>query len=201
VRAEHTLRRRGRARGVEDGGIVLGADLDRGQVDIGRDVTEQLRQVSDAGAEASRLRPSHQDVEPRQLLELGRQSVQSLLVADQDRRARVPQAVREFGTGPPRVERNDDGAGSRRSPKRHRPLGEVPHRDRDPIALPHAVPIHQLARELRRAPVVPFEGPVLLLVDEEVELAVGAALGKDRRQRRRCVLPNARRDPADRRVG
>ena len=79
------------------------------------------------------------DLAHRRLAEQRCEPLGALLVGEEHDAARVAQAVRELGTGPPRVQRHRDRADRDRRPERERPLGVVPHRDRDAIAGLHAV--------------------------------------------------------------
>ena len=111
--------------------------------------------------------------------------------------AGIDQAVFELGAGPPGVQRRHDRAQGGGGVEGDRPFRQVAHDDGDAVALLHA---HLRAA---RAPAPPraeegLEADALVLVDEEIALAVHAADGiDDVAQGRRRVLPHPRRHAAD----
>ena len=58
----------------------------------------------------------------------------AFVVGEHDDRTGIRESVFELGSGPPRVERNDDGTDRLRGPERDDPLGEVAGGERDAIA-------------------------------------------------------------------
>ena len=135
--------------------------------------------------------------ERRQAVEVGPDPLDPLGVHEGHLGARVLEPVAQLLAAPPRVQRDDDGAGQRGGPEGHDPLGQVAHDDGDPVALfdPEggAQPVGQGAGDA----VVLGEGRALVLVDEEDGVAVAERHVHDGAQRGRRVLPDPRRHPAD----
>jgi len=101
---------------------------------------------------------------------------------------------------PAEIRRQHRGALRVAEPEDHRPLGVVPHGDRDPVALAQAPVLQHPARQGRHHPVMLGEVHALVLVDEEVQVPVEPAAIEHRPQAGRGVLPDARRYAADLRL-
>ena len=86
--------------------------------------------------------------------------------------AGVVERVAELGARPPRVERHDDGAEERGAPEADDELGQVAHRDRDPVAALHAERRAQVLRERLRTRAHVGEGEAFVVVHEVDELCV-----------------------------
>ncbi len=73
--------------------------------------------------------------EVREAVEDGADPFGALGVDEGHLGAGVLEAVAQLLAAPPRVQRDDDGAGQRGRPEGHDPLGQVAHDDGDAIAL------------------------------------------------------------------
>ena len=125
-----------------------------------------------------------------------RDALPALLVADQQFRAGIRQAIAEFRTGPPCVERHDDRADRGGGEEGDRPFGQVAHRQCDPVALGHAQFLQMMGQSGDGAePAV--EGDALILVHNEFAVAMRAARQRDGAQAGRGVLPGAQANAAD----
>ena len=178
VRAERALGPAGRPRGVEDGDRVVGIEpRDRGRVErfaADQLVEPRVRAIGAVGPHADELhvrRPAVRD-----------HAFEPLFVEERDHRAGVLQRVVQLGTRPPRIQRHDDRAVERRTPERHDELGQVPHRDRDPVAGPDAERRLQFAGEAERSTAHVAERQPLLVVDEVDERLVRGAHARTRRR-------------------
>ncbi len=135
-------------------------------------------------------------LEIRTVVDVLAETLPALGVDDRELGARVLEAVLELGAGPPRVQRGHDRAGERRGPERDRPLGQVPHDDRDAVAFLHPVG-DQARREPRNRPPVRVEGHPLLVVHHVSAVAEERAHGEDLGEGRRRVLPGLDAGAAD----
>ena len=129
VRAERALRIAGRARGVEDRGVVFGVDATSGSVASGALGAHRLverdrpaRQAPSPACHDHWRSSAARRGAPRAARRARRRAISTEL-------ARVRQPVLELCAGPPGVERHDDRADRRGRPERDRPLGIVAHRD------------------------------------------------------------------------
>ena len=160
MRLHRTLGLTGRAGRVHDRRVVVGVDVDVG----GSGGSSPARASTNVSLLGSVGRADQDDARTACSARCGsnrssRSSSANSSTAPESRGRRPARA------GPPRVERDGDGAERHGRPERRRPLGRVARRDRDAVALAHAV-----------APAMPRPGPApgvrlgerdpLILVDE-----------------------------------
>jgi hypothetical protein len=178
----------GRARRVEDGGIVVGADLDGRHGRAGRDdVLEPL------GARRQWARRPHHDGADAERVERAFGPLGPFLVGDEHAGARVLQAVGELVDGPPGVERHGDGPDRGDRGERRDPFGVVAHADGDAVTLLHVVPVDQRIGDGVDLGHDVVERQPLVLVDEEDPVAARAGQVEQGAQRRQGVLVDLRR--------
>ena len=125
-----------------------------------------------------------------------RQPRMPLVIADQHLRARVLQPVFQLRARPPGVERDADRADRGRGEEGDRPFGQVAHRQRDAVPLPHPQP-GQLVGERHRRAMAGGVGDALVLIDRQQPLAMTDRRLQQEAQRGWRVLPHPRRDAAD----
>ena len=132
VGRDGTLGEPGGPRRVEDGGVVVGADLD-----LGHRVAEldHLVVAGHAGRVRLELVAPHHDHRHAPGVGRGVGPLDPLGIGDQQRQAGVLDGVVELGLGPPGVERDRHGADRQDGGERDDPLGEVAHGDPHPVAL------------------------------------------------------------------
>ena len=212
VGADGTLGTAGGARGVEDGGVVLGVDgqigrrgrfVDRPQRQGERPFGHEPRPGGRLGDGQRRvglgavLVGDDDGAEVGQPGQDGADPFRPLRVDEDHLGARVLQAVTQFLAAPPRIERDDDGAGQRGGPEGHDPLRQVAHDDGHTVALCNAERVAQAVGQRAGDAVVLGEGRPLVLVDEEDGVAVTERHVNDGPQRRGCVLPRPGGHAAD----
>ena len=203
VGAQGALRPARRARGVEDGGVVVGVDGDVRQ----RRVRQVLPAVdgTDHALEAHRPRtrvgaggkPGDVDLlEVRQFVQVRGDALQPLVVHEGDPGPGVGQAVLELGSRPPSIQRRDDRTGEDAGVEGHRPFGQVAHDHRDPVALADPVRL-ELAGQGDGGAGKGLVGRAVVLVDQELPRPEGPAVQEDVPQGRRRVLPGPLPDAPD----
>ena len=179
MRAQRTLGVAGGAAGVEDRSVVIGGQIGLGQLAIGQvgiaggqaDDRFERRAIGGCG-----LAAAHDN-----LFECGERgtvrgdSRQPFVIADQHLGARIGDPIGQFGPGPPRVERHADRPNRGRRKERHRPFGQVAHRQRNAIALGHAAAA-QMLRQRRNRTMPGIITDPLVLVDKESAVAIRAPL-------------------------
>ena len=141
-----TLRVAGRARRVEDRGVVVGVDGGVGQ-GVRRGV--RVDDVVPPGGIVGQLAVgAHRDHVQRgdgpQPLEHRQHALQPLVVGDEHLRPGVGEAVLHLRRRPPRVHADDSGADRRGRPVADHPFRVVAHRQRDPVTGPDAVLVAQV---------------------------------------------------------
>ena len=205
MRADGALGMARGARRVEHRRVVVGRELDLRRCRGGTDRTDVLVEVDGAhalvrGTQTRRsLRVLADDHDRRQVGKVVQRTanpLEALFVDEEHRTARVTEAVLQLLGGPPRVDRDDDGAGQHRAPERDDPLGKVSRRDRHAVALDDPVG-EEAVGERGRGAVVLVEGEALALVDEEVTRRVEQREVEYLTQRRRRVLPHRHLDAVD----
>jgi hypothetical protein len=121
----------------------------------------------------------------------------AFIVGDQDPGTRVGETIGHLRPRPPRVQWHHHRPDRRRCEERDRPFGQIAHRQRDAVARSDAQGMQMRRQRRHRAP-RRFIGYTLVFIDGEDALAM-TTCGLDQvTQRRRRILPHARRDPADR---
>jgi hypothetical protein len=125
-----------------------------------------------------------------------RDAIQPFVVDDGNAAARIGQAIFQLGTGPPRIERGDDGAGENCRVERHRPLGQVAHGHGHAVALVDAV-AYQLLGQRRGRLRERAIADALLFVDHEGLVAPGCGDQEQIAQRWWRILPDRGRDAPD----
>ncbi len=203
VRAQGAL---GPARGpggVEDGGVVVGinGDVRKRQVRKGLPAVDPPDHRLESAHAARRLDPFGQagDVDAlqvRQPLQVGGDALQPFVVDDGDPGPGVGQAVLELRPGPPAVQGRDDRPRQDARVEGHRPLRQVAHDDRHPVALAHAVGL-QLAGQGDGGPGEGLIGRPVVLVDQKLPRAEGPGVQEDVAQGRRGVPPDPLGHAAD----
>ena len=171
VAAEHALGVAGGARGVEDGGRVIGLDVDGRHRHVAGG-SHQIGQVAHAGSQ--RLAGPHRQHLQAGQVAAGRHAVQPLLVGDQHLGAAVLQAVGHLVGLPVGVHRHRHCADGGGGIEGQHPLGVVAHRDRHPIAGPHAAVMHQHMADARRGRPGLGEAEVFVQVGDAGQVAGGA---------------------------
>ena len=129
--AHRTLGLPGRARRVEDGGVVLGLDRHVGQGDVGLGGSHQLGEGDDRHRRTGQGRTGtavlvgdHHGPQVGQIGQMGRQAIETGRVDEGHLGPRVGQPVVELGARPPRVEGHDHAAGRRPRPRTPWPTRE-----------------------------------------------------------------------------
>ncbi len=202
MRAQGALGLSGGARGVEDGGVVVGLEFDRRQGAVGQggpvarvaDHRFQMRhqRMGDLLVRARDIDPS----KVRAIVQVFGQALETLGVEDGDLGSGIDQAVFQFRPGPPGVQRGDDGAQAGGREKGHRPFGQVAHGQGHPVALFHPLELELVGEggdRLAKGGI----GGALILIDHELAVAEGLAVQENIAQGRRSVLPRPRFHPAD----
>ena len=180
VRDDRALGLSGRARGVEDRGIVLRVERHRRQRTLGK-------RGPALGATDHIFKPTHarigdllarsRDVDALQIrtvVDVLAQPLPAFGIRNGDLGARVRQAILKLWPRPPRIERCDDRTRMDRSPEGNRPLRQVAHDDGNAVTLLHAVG-DQLVGKLHHRPAMGIEGDALVFIDHVVPCAKGAA--------------------------
>ncbi len=217
--ADRTFGSAGGARRVEDGGVVVGIDRDLGQGDVvGRRAHHLLERDDVHGLhpnpieEAAHRRPAATGVgivllarhdhrlESGEFGQVVGDTELALLVHEGHLGARVGQPVGELVAGPPGVEGYGHGADGDCCPESHDPVGEVAHGDTDPVARSDAEAVHELMSQGGDGAEVLFERDPLVLVDEEVLVAVEGRQLEHGPETRRGPFPRAGGDAADHRL-
>ena len=190
-------------RGVEDGGVVVGGDIDirKGKV----------RQVFPAVDRPDhRLQPPHParrlhalgqagDIDALQVgqaRQVGHDALEPLVVDDDDPGPGVGEAVLQLRPGPPAVQGGHNGAGEDPGIKGHRPFREVAQDHRHPVALAHTVSL-QLAGQGDGGAGEGLVGRPVVLVDQEFPGPEGPGVQEDVAQGRRRILPDPLHDATD----
>ena len=196
VRAERALGQARGAAGVEDGRVVVRRDVGVRQVGVGQHrvgVRRADQRLQRHGRCLRRVvRPGHDHVaQQRQLARMRSHPVPPLGVAQQHAAFGLGQPVAQLAAGPPRVQRHHDGAKAGGGEERHRPFGQVAHRQGHAVALGHAA-LAQCRGQGGGGAEPSVVGHPLVLVDDEQALRVGLPRqAREHRQARRLVFPHA----------
>ena len=188
MRAERALRAPRCSRRVEDRGEILRAEVYGGQLGVGRYLAEQVFPAFGSGVVGTGAHDDRSDVELRQ--HLG-EPVEAFCVDEHHFGSGVLEPVLQLVGGPPCVERHDDRTGRGRRPERDRPLGEVPHHDRNPVAGSDAEAFDEDLREVGGGAIVLLEGEHFVFVHDEGGVAPPPAGLENHAQRCGRVLPDA----------
>ncbi len=177
-------------RRVHDRGVVVGVDLHGGKGRIG--AAHDVRPGHPTGDR--HVRSDHRGGEEREAVEVRGEALGPLAVDHQGDRARVGEAEGQLGSGPPRVQGDDDRADRLRAPRSaigH--SGRLRVARRDPVALPHPDLGEPAGRRADLAMGLRERG-ALALVDEVVGVTVdGAELPHAAQRGRRGRTPSSGR--------
>ena len=202
VRAERALRVAGGAAGVEDRrGVVAGeSDVRAGGCGERRPAGGAADEGFERGRALNRLGRPRDDpfADARHVGAVRGEAAVAFGVDDDDARARIADAVAQFVAGPPGVERHRDRADRDDREEDHRPFGQVARCEGDAVALADAAIDERLCKRGGRA-ILRLEAHALVVEDRREALAVGAREVEQQAKVGGRVLPDARRDAADRR--
>ncbi|CAB4562428.1 unannotated protein [freshwater metagenome] len=183
MRGHSTFRAARGSRGVQDGRIVIHADVSHDGsktclyfcgpfVDIGAYFT--------LGAHAQHL--------DSVLTTCGVGSIDALLITDEHLGARVKQCEFHFVFGPPSIERHVDRANGDNGRKGHDPFGEVTHRHGHAVTFFDSVLMHQQVRETIYLVHHLSKRPTFAFVEKECCIAEVASILQHKSKVRRSVL-------------
>ena len=198
VRAQRALGLPRGPAGVEDRCLVIRSDFDLGQFGSGQRAViarcpdNVLEPLAASGFTA---RDEH-GFQFGQVAAMRNDPLPSFGIADQKFTARIGQSERQFGPGPPGVERHADRSDRRGGEKGHRPFGQVAHGERHTVALLHPARTQFRSQPGDRAEPA-FVAYPFVFVDREGALAMRTGKQRHLPEVRRGVLPNACRHPAN----
>ena len=190
-------------RGVEDGRVVVGGDIDirKGKVRQVLPAVDRPDHRLQPPNPARRLNALGQagDIDALQVgqaRQVRRDPLEPLVVDDDDPGPGVGEAVLQLGTGPPAVQGGHDGTDEDTGIKGHRPFRKVAQDNRHPVALAHAVSL-QLPGQGDGGAGEGLIGRPVVFVDQEIPGPEGPGVQEDVAQGRRRVLPDPLQDAAD----
>ncbi len=160
------LREAGGARGVEDGGVVVGVDGGVGQGGRGGGTVHHVGPAHGVGRQGA-VGAHGDDVQRAtgaHVVEHLLEALEALVVGDEHLGAAVGEAVLHLGGGPPGIHAHHGRADRHGCPVGRDPLGIVAHGDGHAVALDHAVGV---AQQMGQRPYVGVDlgiGVVLVLV-------------------------------------
>ena len=191
----------GRARRVEDRGVVVGRDRRRrAAARVRSSRRAQVLPAHDAGGHVAAVAATTTVVAASSPARCGARRSSRSPSRSSASGAGVGEGVLELGTEPPRVERDGDRAERHRGPEADDPLRVVAHPDGDAVALADALLVGEPGGEAgRRAPRCSAVRRALAVVDEEVAVAERRGRGEDVAHRRRGLREHAQRHAVARR--